>query len=204
MSALEDSRSGLNLRLAHLGQTHPGAPKDFEFLFRCLKDPAASTADSALEDSCSPLNADAPEFIPTLSHDCPVIGHFCEAIPEHSTVALSLDELAECRSAASAGPTSTPRRRRVEGSISSGDSLCAGTPTSQGTAFTFATSNVQELDFGTPTRGDSRSLNFPLVAPQSSSKKRCGAAKKRRAAVAAGSKAPSVKRSKSEERREIL
>lgn len=121
VAALEDSRSSLNCRVAGLARPHSEAhqdnltaatPTDFNFLFERLR-PAEPA--SARED-CSHLNADAPEFIPTLSHDCPVIG-FCE-IPEN------------CTSVSSApGRLHSPRSSRPR-VISSGDSVfeCA-TPT---------------------------------------------------------------------------
>lgn len=205
LTALEDSRTGLNLRLASLAAPHTearqneatvGAPTDFDFLFRRL----GASAEEVDDASSSPLNAAAPEFIPTLSHDCPIIGlaYPCEAIPEHSTVAPSLGDAVE------AVPRS-PRRRLVS-SASSGDSVCAGTPTSQGSCFTPCSSAFQDLEFGTPIRDSSRSLDVPFVGMQSGKKKKsqCGAAKakKRRAAAASALKSPAMKRTKSEERRE--
>jgi len=143
VAALEDSRSGLNLRIARLGvpqspvfqgELVSEAPKDFNFLFDRLRPP---TADPDCQDwECSRLNVDAPEFIPTLSHDCPVIG-FCE-MPENGP----------CVSAPSTEPGST-RSSRPRGASSSDSVSCA-----------------------TPTKGNNRSsCNVDGPAPLSSSKK---------------------------------
>jgi len=149
VAALEDSRSGLNLRVAGLARPHyeahqdklaAGAPTDFNFLFERLRPTAP---DSAMED-CSPLNADAPEFIPTLSHDCPVIG-FCD-IPEI------------CASVPSAtGGLQSPRSSRPRG-MSSGDSV---------------------FEYATPTKDNTRSsLNQPQSSTKKygGTRKRIGSA----------------------------
>lgn len=157
VAALEDSRSGLNLRVAGLARPHhearqdelaAGAPKDFNFLFERLCPPAS---DAAMEDR-SNLNADAPEFIPTLSHDCPVIG-FCE-IPEN------------CASVSSApGGLQSPRSSRPRG-ISSADSVfeCA-TPTKNNTrSFSNQPQSSTKKNGGTRKRHGSASM--ALKAPE--------------------------------------
>jgi len=178
------------------------APTDFNFLFHCHE--VTGVASNPMCEDQSLLNADAPEFIPTLSHDCPVVG-FCEAIPEAmefctAVAPLSRGDLAEC--SPSTAVQRSPQRRSFVSSASSGDEVvCSGTPTSNGSSFTLT---LQEFEFGTPTRGSSRSsFCMPAVALQSSAKK-TAAARKRCAAVGPGLKCPAMKRTKSEERGEVV
>lgn len=184
VQALEDSRASLNVSLASLGSS---APKDFSFL---LQHHPVAADDGSCEEGCSPLNPDAPEFIPTLSHECPVVA-FYESIPEHSTIPVSLGNLTE-HSVASA--ELRPHRRRLGSSASSSDSVCAASPASHCSSFTRCSSNFQEFECWTPTKARMGST------PQSSSKV-SGAGKRRRRAGTAGSKAPAMKRTKSLERR---
>eukprot|EP00442_Polarella_glacialis_P003722 CAMPEP_0115161048 /NCGR_PEP_ID=MMETSP0227-20121206/71135_1 /TAXON_ID=89957 /ORGANISM="Polarella glacialis, Strain CCMP 1383" /LENGTH=308 /DNA_ID=CAMNT_0002572995 /DNA_START=95 /DNA_END=1021 /DNA_ORIENTATION=- len=68
LTSLEDSKTGLNLLMAR--KVLENGPKDFTFLLRgqCI---------SQDSEPAFKLNADAPEFIPTLSMSCPLIG-VCE------------------------------------------------------------------------------------------------------------------------------
>jgi hypothetical protein len=140
--------------------------------------------------SSSWLNVEAPEFIPTLSHDCPIIG-ICEAIPEDCAVKLTLDNVTEA-STASAGPRSP--RSCPASSICSGDSVYVETPTSSSCSLVFSTS--QDSEFATPTKEYSSDPFHALATTLHSSKKTSAARKKRRAAAAA------AKRARSQERRE--
>mmetsp|Transcript_20034 Transcript_20034/g.53185 ORF Transcript_20034/g.53185 Transcript_20034/m.53185 type:complete len:322 (+) Transcript_20034:128-1093(+) len=78
LSSPEDSRDGLNLRLsgaAGLGAASPDtqAPKDFAFLLAsAVGETESQDRPRSLRGSWRP-NLNAPEFIPTLSHSCPLV-----------------------------------------------------------------------------------------------------------------------------------
>lgn len=87
MAALEDSCGGLNRRLRGSAGLE-GGPKDFTFLFESTQKVASDSEEAAglreplLEEAStstsatSSLKADAPEFVPTLTMVCPLVG-FC-------------------------------------------------------------------------------------------------------------------------------
>lgn len=208
VAGLEDSREGLNLRLATLAASHAvgcDTPKDFEFLFQRVQAPRAASLERADEDlsrdDCASLNADAPEFIPTLTHACPVVG-FCQAIPEYSTVKLSLGDLAE-GTAASVGLRSP--RRWMASSTSSSDSVGANSINGDSsTRCSLTSQELVDLDLRTPTKSDSN----PRKQSPPSRSKTSGAAKKRRAALKvlrcgdlSVLQSPAAKRTKSQENR---
>lgn len=152
LAALDDSHSGLNLGMASLTVPHSearqggllaGAPKDFNFLFERFR-ASSAVSDISMEDR-SQLNVDAPEFIPTLSHDCPVVG-FCE-VPENATSI----------SAASAGPKS-PRssNSRPRGASSCDPVFECATPTKGNTRSGSFNSNMSAPPSSTKKHGAAR------------------------------------------------
>lgn len=216
VATLEDSRSGLNLRLSRAASLFPDveghdqapedtdfAPSDFEFLFRVLEPQTAACKVSEdydfepvlrVREDSSPLNANAPEFIPTLSHGCPLIG-FCQMIPEDVSAANSIGDLTE-RSAANKWPR-TPGRRRRRAATSSTCSVGAETPSSQRSSTPRA---EKEFGFEKPSRCSAGSSpQLQAAAAQSGTKKQ--AARKRRVRESA-LKSPAMKRTRSEEREE--
>eukprot|EP00933_Yihiella_yeosuensis_P045647 TRINITY_DN41043_c0_g1_i1.p1 TRINITY_DN41043_c0_g1~~TRINITY_DN41043_c0_g1_i1.p1 ORF type:complete len:334 (-),score=56.71 TRINITY_DN41043_c0_g1_i1:211-1212(-) len=73
VASLEDSKTGLNLRLSGTRCIDSG-PKDFGFLQDARNASASSQASTPTTFSNSKLNVDAPEFVPTLSMVCPLVG----------------------------------------------------------------------------------------------------------------------------------
>uniref|UniRef100_A0A7S3RYQ0 Histone RNA hairpin-binding protein RNA-binding domain-containing protein n=1 Tax=Strombidinopsis acuminata TaxID=141414 RepID=A0A7S3RYQ0_9SPIT len=94
LSALEDSRDGLNRKLSGIASLNaaspdPHAPKDFAFLLTSGAAEAKSQEDCPSPRASAPRpsqdcpspqhsswrpNLNAPEFIPTMSHACPFVG----------------------------------------------------------------------------------------------------------------------------------
>lgn len=80
--ALQDANADLNLRVSRLAsspESTSSAPKDFSFLFERMSSHSTAAPDSSSEESrsqhdSSVLNAQALEFVPTLSHHCPLVG----------------------------------------------------------------------------------------------------------------------------------
>lgn len=79
LSSLEDSHDGLNRRLSScvaLNAASPDtrAPKDFAFLLTSGVGETEGQEDRASSRGSWRPNLNAPEFIPTLSHTCPLVG----------------------------------------------------------------------------------------------------------------------------------
>lgn len=113
--SLEDSRSGLNRRLAGcsagLGEERP---QDFTFLLERPRATSEETRASTTESPAWRPNVHAPEFIPTLSMSCPLVG----------LIAGSPNmEALECRgpSEAAVAPFTTPEKSRAPSPGPSGE-----------------------------------------------------------------------------------
>jgi len=105
LAALEDSRSGLNRRLAGSAGLGEAMPQDFAFLLssstRASPDASEDVGSSASSTAWRP-NVHAPEFIPTLS--CPSVGicHIGGTCMEPAAALL--------RRSSQAGPFTTPEK----------------------------------------------------------------------------------------------
>lgn len=149
VEALEDSHSDLNLRIAGLAAPHSescqaellaGAPRDFSFLVDILGLPRDCAESSTKEPSL--FNVDAPEFIPTLSHECPLVG-FCE-VPENNA----------CISAASEEPQSPERVQPC--AVSSDDLVFDCATPRKGNARSSFDSSVAQPQWSTKKTGAAR------------------------------------------------
>mmetsp|Transcript_73953 Transcript_73953/g.130631 ORF Transcript_73953/g.130631 Transcript_73953/m.130631 type:complete len:328 (+) Transcript_73953:85-1068(+) len=173
LASLEDSRKGLNLQLS----SSEVGPKDFTFLLESQA--AREEPDSKVSLAAWTPNLEAPEFIPTLSMACPLVGVcLAEEVGKPSLCDELQENQSECSATVSTASTfsaayrSTPAKMR-RGSTSNSDEMGI-TPEK--------TLQVQ-TEIHTPSRGKNRKRRPATLQLQDLGKKRTKSEERKAALV---------------------
>jgi len=192
MPGLENSKDGLNKRLKAAADLSDRGPKDFAFLTKKAH---------VGKDVVWQFNATAPEFIPTLTFTCPLVG-ICHVLPkDQKSEKAETDDAEACTTAGNTPATIFSTISPSLGARSRGNSLedwdLDGGPRTMSSPIFEAASFAADGMLAKPRSFSIVSSSSPVFAalPSPQLKKRC---------KPSTIQVPPRKRIKSEERRELL